>query len=80
MVRIKRKFPAGQTLEITLENHKKSFLEHFAETPISSKIVYLENVSTFTGKKYLRRRFFLNSVASFQPGTLLEKTVARFFS
>ena len=64
-----------KTLEITLENCKKSPLKHLTETPIFAyflefvynvlpKIVYLENSSTFTRIKIY---------VSLQPDTLLKK-------
>ena len=64
-----------KTLEIMLENCKKSPLKHLAETAIFayflefvynvlSKIVYLENSSTFTRVKIC---------VSLQPDTLLKK-------
>ena len=60
-VATKRKYPAGQILETTLESWNKTPVKHFTETPIFakfreffcnilSKIVFLENFSTFTGK------------------------------
>ena len=45
--RLERKCPACRILEITLEYCKKTPLKHFTKT---RNIVYLENVSTFTGK------------------------------
>ena len=40
----------------------------------------LENSSTFTGEKNLRRSLSLNKAASLQPDTLLKETLAQLFS
>ena len=41
---------------------------------VLSKIVYIENSATFTGKEHLRRSPFFNKVSSLQPDILSEKS------
>ena len=83
-VATKRKCPADQILEITLESSKKSPLKHFTKTPI---LLNFENfyvtffprsftykISQHSQEKYMRQSLSIKKVASFHPDTLFEKT------
>ena len=87
---IKRKCPASQILEITLENCEKITSKTFHRKIyfflISRMILFfvkdclLRKFLNIHRKNYLRQSLSLNKIASFRPDTLLEKIPARLFS
>ena len=89
-VATKRKCPADQILEITLESCKKSPVNHFTEHLFLLNFedfyvtfytrLFILKIFQHSRQRYMRRSLSLKQVASFHPDTLLEKTPARLFS